>query len=166
MRVECNDYGPGTPTQVNLLGSNVPRASYGTLRQGFTDCSGSFMPSIVQEPRPKNHIFLRQFQEELKVMGPCHWAWAQGPFGSWDLSAVHYSFIYLYFKVISCCCICICALPLLFFYFFFINIFHIRFVVQSFNGDGSEFKAHIYFLFIIFSLKLYQLFFPKLYCKE
>ena len=29
------------PTQVNMLGSDVPRASYGTPRQGFTECSGS-----------------------------------------------------------------------------------------------------------------------------
>ena len=29
------------PTQVNMLGSDVPRASYGTPGQGFTDCSGS-----------------------------------------------------------------------------------------------------------------------------
>ena len=28
-------------TQVNMLGSDVPRASYGTPRQGFTECSGS-----------------------------------------------------------------------------------------------------------------------------
>ena len=29
------------PTQVNMLGNDVPRASYGTPRQGFTECSGS-----------------------------------------------------------------------------------------------------------------------------
>ena len=29
------------PTQVNMLGSDVPRASYGTPRQGFTECLGS-----------------------------------------------------------------------------------------------------------------------------
>ena len=28
-------------TQVNMLGSDIPRASYGTPRQGFTECSGS-----------------------------------------------------------------------------------------------------------------------------
>ena len=29
------------PTQVNMLGNDVPRASYGTPGQGFTDSSGS-----------------------------------------------------------------------------------------------------------------------------
>ena len=43
-------------TQVNLLGSDVPQASYGTPGQGFTNHSGSFMPSIVQKPRPKTRI--------------------------------------------------------------------------------------------------------------
>ena len=44
------------PTQVNLPDRDVPQASYGTLGQGFTDCSRSFMPSIVQASRPKTCI--------------------------------------------------------------------------------------------------------------
>ena len=61
------------PAQANLLGNDVPRASHDLPGHGLYDCSGSFMPSTAQDPRPKTRSLLRQFQEGLRVMGPFHW---------------------------------------------------------------------------------------------
>ena len=48
----------------------------------------SLCGTLLRIQGPKLVFTLRQFQEGLRAMGLFHWAWAQGPYGSWDLSAV------------------------------------------------------------------------------
>ena len=44
--------------------------------------------TLLRIQGPKLVFMLRQFQEGLRAMGLFRWAWAQGPYRSWDLDAV------------------------------------------------------------------------------
>ena len=90
MRVGCNNYGLGTWFQLSRLCSVMQFPEHIMI---FPDTVHTLVRenlcrTLLRIQGPKLVFTLRQFQEGLRAMGLFRWAWAQGPYGSWDLGAV------------------------------------------------------------------------------
>ena len=86
----CNNYGLETWFQLSRLCSVMQFPEHFMI---FPDTvhmlvRESLCRTVLRIQGPKLVFTLRQFQEGLRAMGLFPWAWAQGPYRSWDLGAV------------------------------------------------------------------------------
>ena len=89
MRVRCNNYGLGTWFQLSRLCSVMQFPEHFMIFPDMVHMlvRESLCRTLLRIQDPKLVFTWRQFQERLKAMGPFRWAWAQGPYGSWNLGA-------------------------------------------------------------------------------